>query len=150
VNNTELLVIIVPLSLLLGTVIVLELRTQLIRDVFVLPALLYFVVVRIFIGPDPWFTYVLSGVVAFTLLMGVSAALHRVLGGEWVGGGAVKLFAAVAVALGLLATARASLALVFLFGLGYSITSRLFQRDAIPSSPFITAAVVIAFVWQLL
>jgi len=147
-DSTELLVIIVPLSALLGTAIVSELQTQLIRDIFVLPALLYFAAVRMFIGPEPQYTYVLAGVAAFTLFMGISAVLHQILGGEWVGGGAIKLFATVAVALGLSPTARASIALVFLLGIGYLIASRLFRQNAIPSSPFIAAAVVIAFAWE--
>jgi Flp pilus assembly protein protease CpaA len=134
--------------LLLGTAIVSELQSQLIRDVFVLPGLLYFVVIRMLIGPDPRYTYFLAGAAAFTLLMGLSVVLRRVFGRKWIGGGVVKLFTTVAVAFGLSATARASFALIFLFGVGYFIASRLFQRDTIPSSPFITAAAFIAFAWQ--
>jgi prepilin signal peptidase PulO-like enzyme (type II secretory pathway) len=86
-------------AILLSTLLILsvltDIREKLILDVITLPSIVLLVIVRFFIGQEPFHTYLIGGVVGFGLLL-----LLAVISKGGMGGGDIKLYAAIGVVLG--------------------------------------------------
>ncbi len=86
-------------AILLSTLLILsvltDIREKLILDVITLPSIVILVIVRFFIGEEPFTTYLIGGVVGFGLLL-----LLAVVSKGGMGGGDIKLYAAIGVVLG--------------------------------------------------
>lgn len=86
-------------AILLSTLLILsvltDIREKLILDVITLPSIVVLVIVRFFIGEEPFLTYLLGGVVGFGLLL-----LLAIVSKGGMGGGDIKLYAAIGVVLG--------------------------------------------------
>jgi prepilin signal peptidase PulO-like enzyme (type II secretory pathway) len=86
-------------AILLSTLLILsvltDIREKLILDVITLPSIVVLVIVRFFIGEEPFLTYLIGGGVGFGLLL-----LLAVVSKGGMGGGDIKLYAAIGVVLG--------------------------------------------------
>lgn len=86
-------------AILLSTLLILsvltDIREKLILDVITLPSIVLLLMVRFFIGQEPFLTYLIGGVVGFGLLL-----LLAVISKGGMGGGDIKLYAAIGVVLG--------------------------------------------------
>lgn len=86
-------------AILLSTLLILsvltDIREKLILDVITLPSIALLVIVRLFIGQEPFLTYLIGGVLGFGLLL-----LLAVISKGGMGGGDIKLYAAIGVVLG--------------------------------------------------
>lgn len=140
-----------PLLLVLATCIVIELRTQLIKDAITLPSIAYFLGANLIAGRESALSYIGAGVfvaVAATLF-GVVIP-RRFCRGEWLGMGAVKLLVATAVAAGgpyalIIVGLYTALALLAL-GVTAAMQRRTYVRAPVPSSPLLTLAVLFVIV----
>ena len=83
------------LTILLVISVLTDIREQLILDKVTLPMLGLLVITRIFIGTEPFWYYLLGGGVGFLLLL-----LLAIVSKGGMGGGDIKLYAAIGVALG--------------------------------------------------
>ena len=83
------------LTVLLVVSVLTDIREQLILDKVTLPMLGLLVISRIFIGTEPFWYYLLGGGVGFLLLL-----LLAIVSKGGMGGGDIKLYAAIGVALG--------------------------------------------------
>ena len=72
-----------------------DIREQLILDIVTLPMVGLLIISRLFIGTEPFWYYLLGGAVGFLLLLFLAIVSK---GG--MGGGDIKLYAAIGVALG--------------------------------------------------
>lgn len=86
-------------AILLSTVLILsvltDIREKVILDIITLPSIVIFLIVRIFVGEETFFTYLFGGLIGFGLLL-----LLAIVSKGGVGGGDIKLYAAVGVVLG--------------------------------------------------
>ncbi len=83
------------LTILLVISVLTDIREQLILDKVTLPMLGLLVITRLFIGTEPFWYYLLGGVVGFLLLL-----LLAIVSKGGMGGGDIKLYAAIGVVLG--------------------------------------------------
>jgi prepilin signal peptidase PulO-like enzyme (type II secretory pathway) len=90
-------------AILLSTLLILsvltDIREKLILDVITLPSIVVLVFVRFFIGEEQFLTYLLGGFIGFGLLL-----LLAIVSKGGMGGGDIKLYAAIGVVLGPLPT----------------------------------------------
>jgi len=124
---------------LLGALLILsmltDLRNKLILDRFTLPAIGLFLLLRIWFADESWWTYLIGSALGFALLLVLSLMSK---GG--MGGGDIKLFAAIGAALGPADVLMSLIlsALVGLLGGGVLIaTGRIKRKEPIPFAPFI-------------
>lgn len=83
------------LTILLVLAVLTDIREKLILDVITFPALVILLIARLFIGSEPFWFYLLGGIVGFSLLL-----LIAIVSKGGMGGGDIKLYAAIGVALG--------------------------------------------------
>lgn len=142
----ELIPAFVLISLLILSVLT-DIRQKLILDVITLPALIILIITRIFIGEYSFWYYALGGLIGFLLLFCI-ALISK--GG--MGGGDVKLYATIGVALGPWLT-MLSLVLSSFFGSligGVLIgTGKMKRNQPIPFGPFIFIGTLIAYTYGL-
>src|SRR5690554_3239111 len=123
-----------------------DLRERLIYDRFVLVGLGAVAAVRFFFREEPWWDYLLTGLgVTFAL-----ATVAVVTGGKAIGGGDIKVFGLIGLALGF-----EKFLLVFilshLLAALYILVRRLFRRGratgetSIPFAPYILAGVILSY-----
>jgi leader peptidase (prepilin peptidase) / N-methyltransferase len=123
-----------------------DLRERLIYDRFVLVGLGAVAAVRFFFREEPWWDYLLTGVgVTFAL-----ATVAVMTGGKAIGGGDIKVFGLIGLALGF-----EKFLLVFilshLLAALYILVRRLFRRGratgetSIPFAPYILAGVILSY-----
>jgi prepilin signal peptidase PulO-like enzyme (type II secretory pathway) len=133
------------LTVLLVISVLTDIRKQLILDVVTFPFLGLLVVSRLFIGIEPFWHYLLGGVIGFALLLVVAIASK---GG--MGGGDIKLYAAIGVALGpqltFLSLVLASFAGAIVGGV-LMLTGIVKRRQPIAFGPFIFIGTLIAYVY---
>jgi len=123
------------LSALLILSMLTDLRSRLILDRFTLPAIGLFLLIRVWFADHSWWTYLIGGSLGFSLLLVLSLISK---GG--MGGGDIKLFAAIGSALGPSEVLMSLIlsALVGLLGGGaLMIMGKIRRREAIPFAPFI-------------
>lgn len=89
-------VLYLALIALLIAATVTDLRERLIYDRFVLIGLIVAIFIRTFYRPEPWWTYLLTGVGVFVVLFIIAAITQE----RSIGGGDVKLFAMLGLAVG--------------------------------------------------
>ncbi len=93
--------VILPLFALTVILCLNELKTDIIPDIYVFPATIYFLIIRIFIGPETWWHYPVIYVAVLVSLVLIAMGLTEfVTKNENIGGGCIKLVAVVAAALG--------------------------------------------------
>lgn len=122
-----------------------DLKEKLILDKITIPFWGLLLGLRLFVGPEPWWWYWLGGLVGASLLWLV-AWLSR--GG--IGGGDVKLYLAIGVALGpwltVLSIGLASLAGAVVGGV-LLLSGRVGRRQPIPFAPFIGVGAWTAYLY---
>lgn len=142
--NWELLVAFIFVSVLILAVLT-DLRKQLILDVITLPALALLLILRLFIGERSFWFYLAGGLLGFLLLLAL-AAISK--GG--MGGGDIKLYAVVGVALGPLLTLQSLILASFLgtiVGGLLMLAGFVKRRQPIPFAPFIFLGALIAYLY---
>ncbi|WP_209121987.1 A24 family peptidase [Alkalihalobacillus sp. BA299] len=133
------------LTILLVISILTDIRKQLILDVVTFPMLGLLIITRLFIGTEPFWYYLLGGVVGFALLL-----LVAIVSRGGMGGGDVKLYAAIGVALGPQMTVM-SLVLASFVGAvigGFLLVCGIVKRkQPIAFGPFIFIGTVAAYLF---
>lgn len=131
-----------PLIVLLIVTAAIEIRTGLIRNVVVLPGAVYFVSAGILFGRKPWWHYPAGLVAVLSILYFAATFYYDLTGDVIVGGGCIKLSAAVGAALGIsLGIKFAALVLLEIFAV-------FFAQSEVPSSPIILANVLLLLAYQ--
>ena len=134
----------IPLVVLLIGLSCVEWKTKLIPDAVIFPAVIYFLVVRIIIGPHSWWHYPLALIGTLTFFILFAALTERVFGSEWLGGGAIKMTACVGLALGL--TSAALTGFIFLiFLLAGLLVMRFSNISSLPAPPLMLLSVLLLF-----
>jgi leader peptidase (prepilin peptidase)/N-methyltransferase len=138
------------LASLLIVCTVTDLQERLIPNVVVLTGAVLLLVVRLFVHPMPIWNYGLAFFIGGGLLLLAAWLGYLLMRKEGMGGGDIKLFAVIGLALG----AGPVLLAVFLsalFGLAGSILLSLLNRNRpggeIPFAPYIAAAAFISYLW---
>jgi len=131
------------LVFVLTAITITDLRTMLIPNAIVFPAIGLAAVVRLFVHPHPYWDYAAGAIAGFGLLYALSW-LSR--GG--IGGGDVKLYAFVGLVCGVQATLL-SLLLASLAGTAFGVAARLARgsRRHIPFGPFIAGGAFLAVMY---
>lgn len=133
------------LTILLTISVLTDIREQLILDVVTLPMFGLLVISRLFIGTEPFWYYLLGGLVGFTLLL-VIAIVSK--GG--MGGGDIKLYAAIGVALGAPLTVMSLVLASFvgaIVGIILMLTGKLKRGQPIAFGPFIMVGALISYIY---
>jgi prepilin signal peptidase PulO-like enzyme (type II secretory pathway) len=138
----------IPASILISVLvlaIMTDLRQKLILDIVTLPGILILLVVRVFIGEYSFWYYGIGGIVGFVLLLGIA-----VISKGGMGGGDVKLYVVIGLALGPWLTIM-SLVLASFFGavigLILILAGKVKRREPIPFAPFIGLGTLIAYLY---
>jgi hypothetical protein len=142
-KRKEVFFVICPLLALLVGVIMYEVQTGLILDVVVFPALLYFLVVSCILGSKPWWHYPLGLVAIFGLGVLATFIGQEIWHREILGGGAIKLLAAVGATLGIGMALQLSGVFAVSCIIALLIASYYFSEALIPSSPIILFSILI-------
>ncbi|MDR6227074.1 prepilin peptidase [Desmospora profundinema] len=126
-----------------------DLRERLIYDRFVLIGVAAAVIIRMFHRPEPWWNYILTGVIVLIVLTVIAALTNE----RSIGGGDVKLFAMIGLAVGwepFLSIFLLShvLAAVVVFGVKLFRWSSVGKHTEFPFAPFILAAVLVVYWFQ--
>ncbi|NEX78359.1 prepilin peptidase [Bacillus thermocopriae] len=131
------------LTVLLVISVLTDIRKQLILDIVTFPILGGLVISRLFIGTEPFWYYMLGGLVGFTLLLFIAIVSK---GG--MGGGDIKLYAAIGVALGPMLTIMSLVLASFvgaIAGLLLMLTGKLKRRQPMAFGPFIMVGSLISY-----
>ncbi len=136
----------IPSLLLTGLLVIsvlTDIRKQLILDVVTFPILGGLVISRLFIGTEPFWYYLLGGLVGFTLLLFIAIVSN---GG--MGGGDIKLYAAIGVALGPKLTLMSLILASFvgaIAGLLLMIIGKLKRGQPMAFGPYIMIGCLISY-----
>lgn len=142
--TTELIPAILLSTLLILSVLT-DIREKLILDVITLPSIVVLVIVRFFIGEEPFLTYLLGGAIGFCLLL-----LLAVVSKGGMGGGDIKLYAAIGVVLGPMPTVMSLVfasfvgAVVGVILISFKIVKR---REPIAFGPSILIGTLVAYLY---
>ncbi|MED3623668.1 prepilin peptidase [Neobacillus thermocopriae] len=131
------------LTVLLVISVLTDIRKQLILDIVTFPILGGLVISRLFIGTEPFWYYMLGGLVGFTLLLFIAIVSK---GG--MGGGDIKLYATIGVALGPMLTIMSLVLASFvgaIAGLLLMLTGKLKRRQPMAFGPFIMVGSLISY-----
>ncbi len=101
-SRKEILFICFPLIIIMIGVVVYEINSGLIPDVVVFPAALYFLVGSIVYGSKLWWHYPAGLFILLFIIVIFAMLLESVFGAPMVGGGSIKLLAAIGGALGII------------------------------------------------
>lgn len=140
--STELLIA-YPFSMLLITVTISDLKYQIIPNRIVYPGIVLILILRLLIHPLPLWNYLLSGVIFGGLLL-----LIAVISRGGMGGGDIKLFFLIGLALGLQNTLLAFFISSFvgaIVGGGLLLFRKVHAKQLIPFGPFIFIGTIIAY-----
>jgi leader peptidase (prepilin peptidase)/N-methyltransferase len=133
------------LAALLILSVLTDLRGRLILDQFTLPAIGLFLFIRLWSGDQAWWYYLAGGALGFSVLFAL-ALISR--GG--MGGGDIKLFAAIGAALGpgpVLTSLVLSAFFGVLAGLPLMISGKIKRKQPIPFAPFIWIGTLTAYLF---
>lgn len=131
------------ITILLVISVLTDIRKQLILDVVTLPMLGLVVISRLFIGTESFWHYLLGGIVGFSLLL-----LLAIVSKGGMGGGDIKLYAAIGVALGPLLTVMSLVLASFvgaITGLFLMMTGKLKRGQPLAFGPFIMIGTLISY-----
>ena len=135
------------LTILLVISVLTDIREQLILDIVTLPMLGLLIISRLFIGTEPFWYYLLGGAVGFLLLLFLAIVSK---GG--MGGGDIKLYAAIGVALGPLLTVMSLVLASFvgaIVGIFLLMTGKVKKGQPIAFGPSIFVGTLIAYVYGI-
>lgn len=133
------------LTSLLVLAVLTDIREKLILDVITLPSLGILLVTRIFIGSEPFWFYLLGGVVGFSLLL-----LIAIVSKGGMGGGDIKLYAAIGVVLGPWMTVMSLVLASFvgaIVGIIFVVFKLIKRKEPIPFAPFIYIGTLVAYLY---
>ncbi|WP_338470411.1 prepilin peptidase [Niallia sp. XMNu-256] len=133
------------LTILLVISVLTDIREQLILDIVTLPMLGLLIISRLFIGTEPIWYYLLGGAVGFLLLLFLAIVSK---GG--MGGGDIKLYAAIGVALGPLLTVMSLVLASFvgaIAGVFLLMTGKVKRGQPIAFGPSILVGTLVAYVY---
>lgn len=133
------------LTVLLVISVLTDIRKQLILDLVTLPMLGLLIICRLFIGTESFWHYLLGGIIGFSLLF-IIAIVSK--GG--MGGGDIKLYAAIGVALGPLLTVMSLVLASFvgaIAGLFLMMTGKLKRKEPMAFGPFIMIGTLISYAY---
>lgn len=122
-----------------------DIRQKLILDVITLPAIVLLLCARVLIGDEAWWFYALGGCLGFFMILGIGLFSR---GG--MGGGDMKLYAAIGVVLGPWLTILSLFLASFfgaLIGLVLLVTGKVKRKEPIPFAPFIGLGVLLAYLY---
>ena len=149
-KNVGLSLELIPALLLTITLVIsvlTDIREQLILDIVTLPMLGLLIISRLFIGTEPFWYYLLGGAVGFLLLLFLAIVSK---GG--MGGGDIKLYAAIGVALGPLLTVMSLVLASFvgaIVGIFLLMTGKVKKGQPIAFGPSIFVGTLIAYVYGI-
>ena len=135
------------LTILLVISVLTDIREQLILDIVTLPMLGLLIIARLFIGTEPFWYYLLGGAVGFLLLLFLAIVSK---GG--MGGGDIKLYAAIGVALGPLLAVISLVLTSFvgaIVGIFLLMTGKVKKGQPIAFGPSIFVGTLIAYVYGI-
>ncbi|PTM54779.1 prepilin peptidase [Desmospora activa] len=123
-----------------------DLRERLIYDRFILIGLVSAIIIRFFHHPEPWWNYLLTGVIVLIILTIIAALTNE----RSIGGGDVKLFAMIGFAVGWEAffwifLLSHVLAAIFMLALKFFRWSKIGRHSEFPFAPFILAGTVLIY-----
>jgi prepilin signal peptidase PulO-like enzyme (type II secretory pathway) len=133
------------LTILLVVSVLTDIREQLILDMVTLPMLGLLVITRLFIGTEPFWHYLLGRVIGFSLLL-----LLAIVSKGGMGGGDIKLYAAIGVALGPLLTVMSLVLASFvgaIAGLFLMRTGKVKRGQPVAFGPSILIGTIMAYVY---
>ncbi|GAE34944.1 prepilin peptidase [Halalkalibacter akibai] len=135
----------VIITIVLVLAVLTDIREQLILDIITLPALGILLIARLFIGTEPFWFYLLGGIVGFVLLL-----LIAIVSRGGMGGGDIKLYAAIGVALGPWLTLMSLVLASFVGAVVGSIlmvTGLVKRKQPIAFGPFILIGTIGAYLF---
>jgi leader peptidase (prepilin peptidase)/N-methyltransferase len=135
------------LTILLVISVLTDIREQLILDIVTLPMLGILILAQLFIGTEPFWYYLLGGAVGFLLLLFLAIVSK---GG--MGGGDIKLYAAIGVVLGPLLTVISLVLTSFvgaIVGIFLLMTGKVKKGQPIAFGPSIFVGTLIAYVYGI-
>jgi leader peptidase (prepilin peptidase)/N-methyltransferase len=140
---SEQLVYAVMIILMIASTIT-DLKERLIYDRFILIGVLFSIIFRIFYRTEPWWEYLVTGVGALFILATVAA----ITGGTAIGGGDIKAFAMIGLALGFIQflyifLISHVLAAVFMFLVKLYKWKEVKRDTEFPFAPFILLGLII-------
>lgn len=133
------------LTILLVISVLTDIREQLILDAVTFPMLGLIVITRLFIGTEPFWFYLLGGLIGFGLLL-ILAIVSK--GG--MGGGDIKLYAAIGVALGPILTIMSLVLASFvgaIVGVLLLLSGKVKRGQPIAFGPSIMVGTLIAYTY---
>lgn len=140
---TKELLIAYPFSLIMITVTLTDLKYQIIPNKIVYPGIVLILLLRLFINPLPIWSYLLGGAIFGGLIL-----LIAVISKGGMGGGDIKLFFLVGLALGVQNTLLAFFISSFagaIVGGGLLLFRKVIAKQLIPFGPFIFVGAMIAY-----
>ncbi|QKG83156.1 prepilin peptidase [Kroppenstedtia pulmonis] len=134
------------LILLLVGATVTDLKERLIYDRFVVIGLVAAVMIRVFHRTEPWWNYLLTGLGVFIVLMIIAAFTNE----RSIGGGDVKLFAMLGLAVGwkaflLIFFLSHFMAAIYVLGVKLLFWKKVSRHYEFPFAPFILLATSIVY-----
>ena len=133
------------ITIVLIVAVLTDIREQLILDVITLPAIAILLITRLFIGTEPFWFYLVGGVVGFVLLL-----LIAIVSRGGMGGGDIKLYAAIGVALGPWMTVMSLVVASFIgavVGSLLMLTGVVKRKQPIAFGPFIFIGTIVAYLF---
>ncbi|WP_313801059.1 prepilin peptidase [Cytobacillus sp.] len=133
------------LTILLIISVLTDIREHLILDKVTLPLLGLLVISRMFIGSEPFWYYLLGGLVGFSLLLFIA-----IISKGGMGGGDIKLYAAIGVTLGPSLTALSLVLASFagaIGGLFLMMTGKVKRGQPVAFGPSIFIGTIIAYTY---
>ncbi|WP_066060084.1 prepilin peptidase [Robertmurraya korlensis] len=133
------------LSTLLILSVLTDIREKVILDIITLPSIILFIIVRFFVGEESFLTYISGGLIGFGLLL-----LLAVVSKGGVGGGDIKLYAAIGVVLGPQLTIMSIMFASFIGAIvGIVLISFKFihKKEPIPFGPSIMVGTIVAYLY---
>lgn len=144
----EVIFVVWPLLIFLAGIVIYEIKTGRIPDIAVLPAALYFLMVAMRYGVEPWWHYPLGMIGIFAIFILLAILVEKVSGHEMLGGGAIKLWLVVGAALGMIAVLEAGIVVIVAFAIAFFIALQIFGVNNLPSSPLTLFSVIAVYIWN--
>lgn len=145
--SQDLFYVSVPLIIYLSFIIVYEIRTGLILDKFVFPAVIFFICFSYFLESNSVSSHILGMLLVLFIFFTLSFGYRMLKGKEGLGSGAIKLMASIGSALGLENAIIVSLLFIIIAIISLVFSNKIFNVTSIPSSPFALISVLILIVF---
>ncbi len=128
-----------------------DLKERLIYDRFIVIGMISAIIIRLIHRPEPWWNYLLTGIGVLTVLTVIAALTHE----RSIGGGDVKLFAMIGLAVGwepfvFIFLVSHVLAALFVLALKLVRGKAVSRHSEFPFAPFILMAAILSYGFYLL